>query len=104
MVCNDIGDDGMSLVVDGLQYNNSLTKLNVQHCLLSVKGTVVASYIKQSSNFFIYYSNVFVHITFRSDTMAIIKWEELKWSSHIICTLDRSLLAPLNCSDFRELL
>ena len=38
---NDIGDDGMSSVADGLQYNKTLTKLNVQWCGLSVKGTVV---------------------------------------------------------------
>ena len=38
---NDIGDDGMSSVADGLQYNKTLTKLNVQGCGLSVKGTVV---------------------------------------------------------------
>ena len=38
---NVIGDDGMSSIADGLQYNKSLTKLDVQHCGLSVKGTVV---------------------------------------------------------------
>lgn len=38
---NDIGDDGMSSVADGLQYNNTLRKLNVERCGLSVKGTVV---------------------------------------------------------------
>ena len=38
---NDIGDDGISSVVDGLQYNKTLTKLNVEQCRLSVKGTVV---------------------------------------------------------------
>ena len=38
---NDIGDDGMSSVADRLQYNKTLTKLNVQLCGLSVKGTVV---------------------------------------------------------------
>ena len=38
---NDIGDDGMLLVVDGLQCNNTLTKLDVGECGLSVKGTVV---------------------------------------------------------------
>ena len=38
---NAIGDDGMSPVADGLQYNKTLTKLNVQRCRLSVKGTVV---------------------------------------------------------------
>ena len=38
---NKISDDGMLLVVDGLQCNNTLTKLNVGKCVLSVKGTVV---------------------------------------------------------------
>ena len=38
---NFIGDDGMSSVADGLQYNKSLTKLDVNRCGLSVKGTVV---------------------------------------------------------------
>ena len=38
---NDIGDDGMSSVADGLQYNKTLTKLKVWGCGLSVKGTVV---------------------------------------------------------------
>ena len=41
MECNSIGDDGMSSVADGLQYNKTLTKLNVDLCGLSVKGTVV---------------------------------------------------------------
>ena len=38
---NDIGDDGMSSVADGLQCNKTLTELNVQGCRFSVKGTVV---------------------------------------------------------------
>ena len=38
---NQIGDDGMSSVADGLQCNNTLTKLDVQRCGFSVKGTVV---------------------------------------------------------------
>ena len=38
---NAIGDDGMSSVADGLQYNKTLTKLSVRRCRLSVKGTVV---------------------------------------------------------------
>ena len=38
---NAIGDDGMSSVADGLQYNKTLTMLSVQWCELSVKGTVV---------------------------------------------------------------
>ena len=38
---NIIGDDVMSSVADGIQYNQTLTKLNVRHCTLSVKGTVV---------------------------------------------------------------
>ena len=40
MYRNDIGDDGISLVVDGLQCNSTLIKLNVGLCRLSVKGTV----------------------------------------------------------------
>ena len=38
---NGLGDDGMSSVADGLQYNKTLSKLNVGGCGLSVKGTVV---------------------------------------------------------------
>ena len=38
---NVIGDDGMSSVADGLQYNKSLKILDVQKCGLSVKGIVV---------------------------------------------------------------
>ena len=37
---NQIGDDGMSSVADGLQCNNTLTKLDVVRCGFSVKGTV----------------------------------------------------------------
>ena len=36
---NDIGDDGMSSVADGLQHNNTLTKLDVSQCKFSVKGS-----------------------------------------------------------------
>ena len=39
----NIGDDGMSSVADGLQCNNTLTKLYVAGCGFSVKGTVVYS-------------------------------------------------------------
>ena len=38
---NQIGDDGMSSVADGLQCNNTLTKLDVARCGFSVKGTVL---------------------------------------------------------------
>ena len=38
---NSIGDDGMSSVADGLQYNKSLIYLFVGKCGLSVKGTVL---------------------------------------------------------------
>ena len=38
---NAIGDGGMSSVADGLQYNKTLTNLDVGKCGLSVKGTVV---------------------------------------------------------------
>ena len=36
---NDIGDDGMLSVADGLQNNKTLTKLNVSECKFSVKGS-----------------------------------------------------------------
>ena len=36
---NDIGDDGMSSVADGLQHNNTLTMLVVSQCKFSVKGS-----------------------------------------------------------------
>ena len=42
---NDIGDDGMSSVVDGLQHNKSLTKLNVSYCGVSLKGSLTIYYI-----------------------------------------------------------
>jgi len=36
---NDIGDNGMSVITEGLQSNKTLAKLNVSGCELSVKGT-----------------------------------------------------------------
>ena len=51
---NPIGDDGMSSVADGLQCNNALTKLDVDECGFSVKGTVV---LRQSSKSFGYSSS-----------------------------------------------
>ena len=41
MSFNPIDDDGVSAVADGLQCNNTLTKLNIGECGFSVKGTVV---------------------------------------------------------------
>ena len=38
---NAIGDDGMAVISEALQHNKSLIKLFVEHCGLSVKGTVV---------------------------------------------------------------
>ena len=35
---NDIGDEGMAVISEVLQYNTSLTKLRVVKCGLSVKG------------------------------------------------------------------
>ena len=39
MWLNDIGDNGMSSVADGLQHNNTITKLDVSQCEFSVKGS-----------------------------------------------------------------
>ena len=38
---NDIGDEGMAIISEVLQHNKSLTKLKVEECGLSVKGTVM---------------------------------------------------------------
>ena len=38
---NDIGDDGMAVILEALHHNKSLTTLRVAQCGLSVKGTVV---------------------------------------------------------------
>ena len=38
---NPISDNGMSSVANGLQCNNTLTKLDVHECGFSVKGTEV---------------------------------------------------------------
>ena len=39
MTNNDIDDDKMLSVIDGLQHNNTLTKLDVSGCKFSVKGS-----------------------------------------------------------------
>ena len=36
---NDIDDDRISSITDGLQDNNTLTKLNISLCKFSVKGS-----------------------------------------------------------------
>ena len=33
-----IGDDGVKLITKGLQYNNTLIKLNAEDCGISVEG------------------------------------------------------------------
>ena len=38
---NDIDDNGISVITEGLQSNKTLTELNVSYCGLSVKGTVL---------------------------------------------------------------
>ena len=38
---NQIGDNGIVLITEGLQSNKMLTKLDVTRCDLSVKGTVL---------------------------------------------------------------
>ena len=43
---NDIGDEGMAIISEALQHNKSLTRLWVQTCGLSVKGTIAIVWIK----------------------------------------------------------
>ena len=38
---NQFGDNGMSLITDGLRSNKMLIKLDVSSCDLSVEGTVL---------------------------------------------------------------
>ena len=38
---NQFGDNGMSVITEGLQSNKMLTKLDVTRCGFSVKGTVL---------------------------------------------------------------
>ena len=33
-----IGDDGVKLITEGLQYNNTLINLDVRYCGISVEG------------------------------------------------------------------
>ena len=35
---NKIGNDGVKLITEGLQYNNTLIKLNAADCGVSVEG------------------------------------------------------------------
>ena len=35
---NEIGNVGMRLITEGLQYNNTLTKLDAERCDISVEG------------------------------------------------------------------
>ena len=36
---NNIGDDGISVIIEVLQYENMLTELNVKECGLSMEGS-----------------------------------------------------------------
>ena len=38
---NDIGDNGISVITEGLQSSKILAKLSISWCGLSVKGTVI---------------------------------------------------------------
>ena len=38
---NDFGDNGISMITEGLQCSKTLTKLDVSLCGFSVKGTVL---------------------------------------------------------------
>jgi len=38
---NEIGDDGVRHVTEGLQQNDTLTELFLSHCEISVKGSYI---------------------------------------------------------------
>ena len=46
---NKIGDDGITMISETLQHNNSLTKLNVQRCGLSLRGTDLSNFVSLSN-------------------------------------------------------
>ena len=48
MSFNRIGDDGMSSVAEGLQHNNTLTKLGTWQCGYSVKGSVLYTRVQNN--------------------------------------------------------
>jgi len=43
---NDIGDDGMSLVADGLKLNSTLTKLDIRECGMTAEGMIIYPYTR----------------------------------------------------------
>ena len=47
---NDIRDDGMCSICEGLQHNHTLTSLSVRNCGFSVKG-IVTYITKMYSNY-----------------------------------------------------
>ena len=51
---NKIGDDGMLMISEQLLHNNSLTKLNVARCGLSVKGEKLVIFACTSLSKFCY--------------------------------------------------
>ena len=42
---NEIGDDGISMISEELQHNNSLTELSLWRCRLSVKGEELINFV-----------------------------------------------------------
>ncbi|XP_065888158.1 protein NLRC3-like isoform X3 [Dysidea avara] len=46
---NSIGDDGISVMMDGLQYNKTLTELHVHNCGISAKGaSCIGEFLKEN--------------------------------------------------------
>ena len=65
---NDVSDDGMSSIADGLQYNNTLTVLNVSECGFSVKGTYCSVQDRVQNNLVIS-----VLVQFQSNKITLIR-------------------------------
>ena len=66
---NDIGDNGVSSIADGLKHNSTLTKLDIRECGLSVKGIVkyIAIGVRNSYTWFISFLLViYVQVLFSS--------------------------------------
>ena len=52
MSCNNVGDDGMSVILKELEHNNILTGFKIENCGLSVKGILFLATCSCKLNYF----------------------------------------------------
>jgi len=60
---NDIGDDGLSVIVDGLLCNNNIKSLEMNDCKISAKGILHTCYMCMDGGYVLQYqSNATPHL------------------------------------------